>query len=273
MIRSEHINIDEMESTTDIEAGSVTTHVSSGIATITFAHPKSNSLPGRLLSKLAAAVSDAGENPEARVIVVRSEGNGAFCAGASFAELQAISNAETGKKFFMGFVHLILAMIRAPKFVVTRVHGKVVGGGVGIVGASDYALASSGASLKLSELAVGLGPFIVGLPIQKKIGMGAFSAMAVDADWRDAGWALTHGLYAELHSDVASLDAALDQRAAALASSNPEAMEKLKRVFWEGTDTWADELERRAEMSGTLVLSDFTSRVVGRTEDERVLGR
>jgi methylglutaconyl-CoA hydratase len=254
-----------MISSTDIESGSVKSEVSDGVATITFAHPKSNSLPGRLLAELAASVREAGDNPAARVILLRSEGDGAFCAGASFAELQAISDAESGKRFFMGFVHLILAMIRAPKFVVARVHGKAVGGGVGIVSASDFAIASAGASLRLSELAVGLGPFIVGLPIQKKIGMGPFSAMSIDADWRDAAWGYTHGLYAELHPDVASLDAAVAKRVAMLAGSNPEAMAQLKRVFWEGTENWADELESRAERSGTLVLSGFTSRAVGRT--------
>lgn len=245
--------------------GYVRSDVANGIATITFFHPKSNSLPGYLLADLAAAVTKAGSDPAARVIVLRSDGEGAFCAGASFAELQAISDAASGKRFFMGFVNLILAMIRAPRFVVARVHGKAVGGGVGIVAASDFAMAANGASLKLSELAVGLGPFIVGLPIQKKIGMGAFSAMSVDADWRDADWGYRHGLYAELHPDIASLDAAVDKRITTLASSNPEAMAQLKKVFWEGTEDWARQLESRAEMSGTLVLSDFTSRAVGRT--------
>ena len=253
-----------MPSGKDRDAGSVRSELSGGIATITFAHPKSNSLPGTLLAELARSVREAGEDPGARVIVLRSEGEGAFCAGASFAELQAISDAGGGKRFFMGFVNLILAMIRAPKFVVTRVHGKAVGGGVGIVSASDYALAAAGASLKLSELAVGLGPFIVGLPIQKKIGLGAFAAMSVDADWRDAAWGYNHGLYAELHPDIGALDAALQRRVQALASSNPEAMAQLKAVFWEGTEDWAAELEARAERSGTLVLSEFTSKAVGR---------
>jgi methylglutaconyl-CoA hydratase len=245
--------------------GYVKSEVADGIASITFFHPKSNSLPGSLLRQLAAEVRSAGENPEARVIVLRSDGDSAFCAGASFAELQAIYDAESGKNFFMGFVHLILAMIRAPKFVVTRVHGKAVGGGVGIVSASDFAMAANGASLKLSELAVGLGPFIVGLPIQKKIGMGAFSAMSVDADWRDAEWGYRHGLYAEVHADVAALDEALDKRVKTLAASNPEAMAQLKNVFWEGTERWELELESRAGMSGTLVLSEFTTRAVGRS--------
>jgi methylglutaconyl-CoA hydratase len=247
-----------------IDQGSVVSGTADGIATITFSHPKSNSLPGKLLAQLAREVTAAGENPDARVILMRSEGDGAFCAGASFAELQAIRDAEGGKRFFMGFVNLILAMIRAPKFVVTRVHGKTVGGGVGIVSASDFAIASSAASLRLSELAVGLGPFIVGLPIQKKIGMGAFSAMSVDADWRDAEWGYSHGLYAELHGDIAQLDAAVAQRVSTLAASNPEAMAQLKKVFWEGTGDWSAQLESRAELSGTLVLSEFTSRAVGR---------
>ena len=251
--------------TSQIDDGHVRSETSDGIATITFYHPKSNSLPGRLLAELTSAVTEAGENPDARVIVLRSEGAGAFCAGASFAELQAIHDVESGKRFFMGFVNLIIAMIRAPKFVVTRVHGKAVGGGVGIVSASDFAMAASGASLKLSELAVGLGPFIVGLPIQKKVGMGAFSAMSIDADWRDAEWGYRHGLYAELHPDVASLDAALEKRVRALAASNPEAMAQLKKVFWEDTDDWSERLDARAGMSGTLVLSEFTSRAVGRT--------
>ena len=244
--------------------GYVRSDTGNGVATIAFYHPKSNSLPGNLLAELAAAVTSAAADEKARVIVLRSDGDGAFCGGASFAELQAISDAASGKKFFMGFVNLILAMIRAPKFVITRVHGKAVGGGVGIVSASDFAIAASGASLKLSELAVGLGPFIVGLPIQKKIGMGAFSAMSVDADWRDAEWGYRHGLYAELHPDTAALDAALTKRVETLASSNPEAMAQLKKIFWEGTEDWPAQLESRAGMSGRLVLSDFTSRAVGR---------
>ncbi|MGI9042761.1 MAG: enoyl-CoA hydratase/isomerase family protein [Gemmatimonadaceae bacterium] len=254
-----------MPSSDTTESGTLRTETAAGVATITFGHPKSNSLPGVLLGGLAGAVRAAGENSDARVIVLRSEGSGPFCAGASFDELKAISDRESGKRFFMGFVNLILAMIRAQKFIVTRVHGKVVGGGVGIVAASDYAMAADGASLKLSELAVGLGPFIVGLPIQKKIGLAAFGAMAIDADWRSADWGYRHGLFAELHPDVASLDAALDKRVATLASSNPEAVSQIKRVLWEGTEDWEGQLEARAEMSGTLALSDFTSRAVGRT--------
>lgn len=251
------------EDTESIEAGSVASKTVSGVTTISFAHPKSNSLPGRLLAELAQNVRDAGLDQATSVIVICSEGRGAFCAGASFDELKAVRDAAGGKKFFMGFARLIIEMIRCPKFIVTRVQGKAVGGGVGIIGASDYVLASQGASIRLSELAIGLGPFIVGPAIERKIGMGAFSAMTIDADWRDAAWAERHGLFAEVHKDIESLDSALATRVAALTGSNPDAMAKLKSVFWRDTDDWATLLEERAEMSGTLVLSEFTKKAIG----------
>jgi methylglutaconyl-CoA hydratase len=210
------------------------------------------------------AVQTAGSDSATTVIVLRSGGTGAFCAGASFAELQAVRDAKGGKRFFMGFANLIIAMIRCPKLIVARVHGKAVGGGVGIIGASDYVLATESAAVRLSELAIGLGPFIVGPAIERKIGMGAFSAMTIDADWRDAHWAERHGLYAEVHPDIGSLDAALAKRVAGLAGSNPEAMALLKSVFWRGTEEWPALLESRAEMSGGLVLSEYARKAIGR---------
>jgi methylglutaconyl-CoA hydratase len=250
--------------THSIEGGRVHSETLNGVATITFSHPKSNSLPAALLLELARTVTVTAKNPHARVVLLRSEGSGAFCAGASFEELQRISDAASGQRFFMGFANLIIAMIRSPKFIVTRVHGKAVGGGVGIVAASDYAIAADGASLRLSELTVGLGPFIVGVCIEKKIGAGSFGPMAVDADWRDARWGYQHGLYAEVHPDIESLDSAVANRLATLSASNPEAMAQLKSVFWEGTEHWPALLEKRAAMSGRLALSDFTSKAVGR---------
>ena len=244
------------------EGGSVSSKTINGITTISFAHPKSNSLPGRLLNGMTKAVRSAGLDPQTTVIVICSEGTGAFCGGASFAELQAVSDAESGKKFFMGFARLIIEMIRCPKMIVTRVHGKAVGGGVGIIAASDYALATEGAAVRLSELAIGLGPFVVGPVIERKIGIGPFSAMTVDADWRDAHWGERHGLYAEVHPDVESLDAALAKRVSMLIASNPEAMAKLKEVFWSGTDDWPALLESRAEMSGRFVLSEYTRKAI-----------
>lgn len=243
------------------DPGTVTVAVADGIGTITFHHPKSNSLPGALLARLAESVTAFGQDPAVRVILLRSEGR-AFCGGASFDELKAIETAEQGQRFFSGFMTLILAMIRAPKFVVTRVHGKAVGGGVGVVAASDYAIATEGAAVKLSELAVGIGPFVVGPVIERKIGLGAFGAMAVDADWRDAAWAERQGLYAQVVPDAAALDARVAATCQRLAAFNPEAMARLKRVFWEGTEHWPALLAERAAASGTLVLSEFTRNAI-----------
>jgi methylglutaconyl-CoA hydratase len=245
-------------------AGSVRAAVANGIGTLSFEHPKSNSLPGRLLGQLAEAITRLGEEPEARVIVLRSEGTGAFCAGASFDEFRAVRTEAEGQQFFSGFGQVVLAMIRAPKFVVTRVQGKAAGGGVGLIAASDYVLAVASAELKLSELAVGIGPFVVGPVIERKIGLAAFSALAVDADWRSADWAERHGLYSELLETQPGLDARLRDFTKKLAGFNPEAMRRLKETFWAGTGHWPELLAARAEISGRLVLSDFTKQAIAK---------
>lgn len=244
--------------------GSVDLRVDGGIATIRFGHPKSNALPGNLLRSLASTIEHTGARHDVRVIVLRSEGQGAFCAGASFDELAGIDDPEAGREFFLGFARVILAMVGAPVPIVTAVQGKVVGGGVGVVAASDYAIAVERASLKLSELAAGIGPFVVGPVIVHKIGLGAYGAMALDADWRDAAWAERHGLYAQVVADASALDAAVAARAQALAASNPEAVRAIKRVLWEGTDHWEVLLEERAATSGALVLSEFTREAIRR---------
>ncbi len=248
----------------DTDDGSVDVHIVAGVATIRFGHPKSNSLPGVLLRTLASTIETIGERSDMRVIVLRSEGQGAFCAGASFDELSAIDDAAVGKEFFLGFARVILAMTCAPVPIVTAVQGKVVGGGVGLVAASDYVIAVEKASLKLSELAIGIGPFVVGPVIEHKIGSGALGAMALDADWRDAAWAERHGLYAQVVADAAALDAAVAARAQALAAANPAATRGIKQALWQGTAHWADLLDERAATSGALVLSDFTRAAIAK---------
>lgn len=247
-----------------LEAGVVETGMEAGIATVRFGHPKSNSLPGSLLRRLAEAIIDAGSNERVRVIVLRSEGTGPFCAGASFDELKAITSPTEGKTFFSGFAQVILAMVRAPQFVVTRVHGKAAGGGVGLVAASDYAVALRGAELRLSELALGLGPFVVGPVIERRIGTGAFGALAVEAGWRSAEWAERHGLYAEVAEDVATLDERVRQLATQLAGYSPAATRRLKEVLWDGTAHWPELLAARAAISGQLAVSDPSRAAVGR---------
>jgi len=242
--------------------GRVSVHTAHGIGTVEFFHPKANSLPGTLLRTLAGEIVTLGQDPDARVIVLRSGGSGPFCAGASFDEFSAITDETQGSEFFSGFSRVILAMIRVPKFVITRVHGKAAGGAVGLVAASDYAMATRAAAARLSELAVGIGPFVVGTVVERRVGRGPFAAMSVDADWRDASWCEQHGLYARVCNDVAGLDMAVDGLAATLASCNPEAMAELKRVFWAGTEDWASLLAERAALSGRMVLSDFTKQAI-----------
>jgi methylglutaconyl-CoA hydratase len=240
------------------------THLHDGVATVSFHHPKGNSLPSSLLSELAREITELGANRDARVIILRSSGDGPFCAGASFDELTAISNPEAGKEFFSGFSRVILAMIRAPKFVLVRVQGKAAGGAVGLIAAGDLSFAVRSAPARLSELAIGIGPFVVGPCIERKIGLAAFSTMAAGADWQDAEWCERHGLYSAIFNTVTELDAAIDARAKTLAASNPEAMATLKKIFWAGTENWEQLLAERAAMSGTLVLSEFTRNAIAR---------
>lgn len=245
--------------------GKVTRSTQDGIATISFFHPQSNSLPGTLLRTLAKEIEDAGKDDAANVIVLRSEGEKAFCAGASFDELVSIETFEQGKTFFSGFAMVINAMRKAPKFVIARVQGKAVGGGVGLASAADYTLAHESAAVKLSELAVGIGPFVVGPAVQRKIGVGAFTSLTINAtEWQSSGWAKQNGLYADTYATLEELDAALETLTSKLGKSNPEAMKMLKGIMWEGYENWDTLLFERAEMSGKLVLSDFTRNAIGK---------
>lgn len=219
--------------------GSVESTIIDQVAEITFFHPQSNSLPGALLRKLAATIEEAGANEAAKVIVLRSKGEKAFCAGASFDELISINSEAQGKDFFSGFASVINAMRKAPKFVLARVQGKAVGGGVGLACSADYTLAHVSASVKLSELAVGIGPFVVGPAVERKIGTGAFTQLTVNAtDWQSADWAKEKGMFASLHDNIEELDGAINKLAQQLAASNPEAMKMLKQIFWKGTEGW-----------------------------------
>jgi methylglutaconyl-CoA hydratase len=234
-----------------------------GITTIEFFHPQSNSLPGQTLADLASAVRHAGDDPATKVIILRSGGNKAFCAGASFDELAAIENEQQGLEFFSGFAHVINAMRTCPKMITGRIHGKCVGGGVGLAAAVDYAIATEGADVKLSELAVGIGPFVVGPAVERKLGLSAFSQLAIDATkWRNADWARKKGLYAELHPSIEDMDESIRQLAGTLSRSSPEAMAEIKKICWKGTDDWDKLLPQRAAVSGRLVLSEFSKNAI-----------
>ncbi len=245
------------------EEGYVKYEIENSVGTIEFFHPLSNSLPGDILSKLAHTIDELGVHSEVKVILIKSAGNRAFCAGASFDELVAVSDFEAGKEFFSGFARVINAMRKCPKFIIGRVQGKAVGGGVGLASAVDYCFATKYSAIKLSELAIGIGPFVVGPAVERKVGTSAMSALTIDAtSWRSAEWAHEKGLYADIFETAEKMDEAIEKLTTTLSKSNPEAMQELKRVFWEGTDHWDELLEKRAALSGKLVLSDFTRNAI-----------
>ena len=244
-------------------------NIKDSVGTIEFFHPQSNSLPGNILAELANTITKLGIDNNVRVIVLKSAGERAFCAGASFEELVAIDTPEDGEKFFSGFANVINSARKCPKFIIGRVQGKAVGGGVGMASATDYCFATKFASAKLSELAIGIGPFVVGPAVERKIGASAFSAMTINATkWFEANWAREKGLYTEVFETTEEMDIEVAKLACTLSDSNPEAMEGLKKVMWQGTEHWDTLLMERAVNSGTLVLSDFTRNAIAKFKNK-----
>ena len=244
------------------ENGYVSSHTEHGITTIEFFHPKSNSLPLKILDELAQEIHYAG-NHDTKVVILKSAGENAFCAGASFDELSAIQNEKEGQNFFQGFANVINAMRKCNKFIIGRIQGKCVGGGVGLAAAVDYAIAINKVEIKLSELSLGIGPFIVGPAIERKIGTSAFSQLAIDATlWRNADWAKKKGLFAEVHETIQNMDESVYRLANTLAHSSPEAMAEMKKMFWKGTENWDVLLNERAAISGKLILNDFSKNAI-----------
>ena len=258
--------LEQLNQGMEVAGGSLFSSVDEqGIRIVRFGHPASNSLPGALLRALAEAIEAAGHDEATRVVVLASEGDRAFCAGASFDELVAVSNEREGLEFFSGFAAVINAMRKCPKFIIGRVQGKAVGGGVGLASAVDYCYATKHAAVKLSELAVGIGPFVVGPAVERKVGTSAMSQLAIDATgWRSADWAEARGLYAGVFDTTEAMDTAVQVLAETLAKSSPAAMSELKSTFWAGTESWDDLLVERARISGRLVLSSFTREAIAR---------
>lgn len=237
--------------------------IQDNIATIEFFHPEQNSLPANILAQLAETITNMGNDEDVKVIILKSGGDRTFCAGASFKELMAINDAATGKVFFSGFANVINAMRKCPKFIIGRIQGKTVGGGVGIAASTDYCMATQFAAIKLSELNVGIGPFVVSPAIERKIGVSAMSQIAIDANtFYEASWAREKGLYANVYESIEAMDNAVQAFAKHLCTYNPEAMSEMKKKFWRGTDDWDDLLAERAAISGKLVLSDFTKKTL-----------
>lgn len=245
--------------TTNRENGSLYTSIVNKIATVEFGHPASNSFPSVLLERLEQELLKLSDNEEVNVIVLKSEGEKAFCAGASFDELLSIGNMQEGKVFFSGFANVINAMRTCKKLIIGRIQGKIVGGGVGLAAACDYCLATEQAAIKLSELSIGIGPFVIAPAVERKMGVGALSELTLAAhEWKNAYWAKEKGLYARVFETMKDLDKEVEIFSEKLAGYNPEALYEMKRILWAGTENWTDLLQERAAISGELVLSDFT---------------
>jgi methylglutaconyl-CoA hydratase len=254
----------------EISNGYVKSEFHNSVTTIEFFHPQSNSLPLKILDELSQAIHRAGNDDETKLILLMSAGEKVFCSGASFDELMAIQNAEQGLQFFSGFAHVINAMRTCPKIIIARVNGKCVGGGVGLVAAADYAIATEVADIKLSELAIGIGPFVVGPAIERKIGISAFSQLAIDAAmWRSAQWAGRKGLFAEVHGTTEGMDESILKLTDTLIHFSPQAMAEMKKIFWKGTENWDHLLLERAAISGKLVLSSFTRNAIKKFKAKR----
>lgn len=245
--------------------GYVKSETQAGITTIEFFHPQSNSLPGKILQELSDAFTKAAGDLDTVVIILKSAGEKTFCAGASFDELIAIQNEKEGLEFFSGFARVINAMRTCPKFIIGRIQGKCVGGGVGLAASVDYAIATENAEIKLSELAMGIGPFVVGPAVERKIGLSAFSQLSIDASsWRNAQWAGRKGLFYEVYPNIADMDKAVSDLGVQLSQANPEAMAEMKKMYWKGTEHWDSLLLERAAISGRLVLSNFSKNAINK---------
>lgn len=242
--------------------GWVKSEIKNKVCEITFFHPKGNSLPGILLAHLIDAIEKADSDQNANIILLQSEGEKTFCAGASFDELLGIKDEKSGKKFFMGFAGVLNAMRECSKFIFARVQGKAVGGGVGLISAADYTFAVKDAAIKLSELALGIGPFVIGPAVTRKIGSTAFAELTLNYDWHKSEWALQKGLYNQIFDSTDEMDEAIKLMSEKLSEANPDAVKELKKLFWEGTEDWKELLKRKAEMSGRLVLSEHTKKYI-----------
>jgi len=239
--------------------GSLYTNINNGIATVEFGHPASNSFTSELLERLTKEINELTTNNEVAIIILKSEGEGAFCAGASFDELVAISNLEEGKAFFSGFANVINAMRTCNKPIIGRVQGKAVGGGVGLAAACDYVFATVDASVKLSEISIGIAPLVIAPAVERKLGKDGLAEMALNpTEWKNAYWAKEKGLFAKVYDSLKELDKELDNYSFKLASYNPEGLAAMKKVLWEGTENWSSLLVERAEQSGRLALSEAT---------------
>ncbi len=229
-------------------------------AVIEFFHPSHNSLHTGLLDKLRIAIDDLEKEESVNCILLKSGGDRTFCAGANFDEMKSISNFDEGKKFFSGFGKVIQSMKKSSKIIVGRIQGKAVGGGVGIIAACDIAFATKFASIRLSELSIGIGPFVIEPAVTRKLGISGFSELTLrPLVWKDALWVKSKGMFSEVFKTTELLDDYVDKYIKSLSSYSPVAIREIKKMLWHGTESWDSLMEKRAEISGELAMKNYRS--------------
>ena len=237
----------------------VYTSVENNVAIIEFSSEQANALSMDLLHRLAKELDVASVNDSVKVVLLKSAGEKTFCAGAFFDELVKVDSLESGKVFFSGFASVLNAIRNCSKPVIGRAQGKAVGGGVGILATCDYVFATEQASIRLPELSIGIGPFVIAPAVERKIGIGALSELSFSPDqWKNAYWAQQKGLIARVYETAKEMDEAIDHFLVTLLKSNPQALSEMKRVTWQHTEHWERELIDNAAISGRLVLSEQT---------------
>ncbi len=233
------------------------------IGFLEFGNPAGNSLPSPLLKAFKAGLIALEKDSNVRVIVIQSFGDRAFCGGASLAEMKTLQTLEEATAFFMGIADLINTLRSLSKFVIGRVHGKVVGGGVGLVAACDYVLANRTAQIKLSELSIGIGPYVIEPVVSRKIGGTAFAQLSLDAhQWKSATWAEDKGLYNALFETQVELDLAVKTNAERFASYPEKAVKTLRKLHWKETEHWDKLLPKNAAITGELALQEATQNIL-----------
>ncbi len=247
--------------------GFVNQEIKNNISEITFGTQKSNSLPGEILELLAETILESGKDQSVKAILLKSEGEKAFCAGASFDELLEIEELEKSKIFFGGFAKVLNAMRSCGKLVIVRVQGKTTGGGVGIACAADYCFATKDSAMALTELNLGIGPFVIGPFVERKVGKSAYSAMSIDADFRSADWCEKHDVYHSVSENISEMDEEIKAFMEKLSTRSSEALALIKKVSWEGTEHFAQLMPERILMSASLILEDSAKENIGKIKE------
>jgi methylglutaconyl-CoA hydratase len=247
----------------------VYTEIKGHTAHIFFSNPPVNALPSSVLTDLQVHLNAAGNREDIRAVVLRSEGR-TFCAGASFDELITLNDYDTAKAFFMGFGKVILAMRSLPKPVIVRIQGKTVGGGLGIVAAGDLAIATEAAAFKLSELSIGIGPYVIAPAIIRKTGIGFFQQMSFQPwRWFSAFDALKAGLLTHVTESEGRMDELIDEIVSAYGKYDAAAVAFLKNEVWHDTQDWEQLLEKQAEKSASLLLRESTKSLLSEIKNRK----